>query len=55
MTTTNQVKCDCESCECIVSLSDAILKDGKHYCGEACANQHPHGDGCGHPGCNCHG
>ncbi len=54
MTTVNQMKCACESCLCIVSLSEAITKDGKAYCSEACANHHPNGDGCGHADCNCH-
>ncbi len=54
MTAENQVKCACDSCHCMVSLSDGLVKDGKYYCGEACANQHPNGEGCGHTGCNCH-
>ncbi len=53
MSTVTQMKCACESCLCIVSLSEAIVKDGKHYCGEACANGHPAGQGCGHTGCGC--
>jgi len=53
MTTITQVKCACETCVCIVSLSDAIVKDGKYYCGEPCANKHTGGSGCGHAGCNC--
>jgi Prokaryotic metallothionein. len=35
MTTVTQMKCACESCLCVVSLSDAVMKDGKPYCGEA--------------------
>ncbi|MDF5724015.1 MAG: metallothionein [Rhizonema sp. PD37] len=54
MTSVNQMKCACESCLCIVSLSNAVMKDGKPYCGENCANHHPEGEGCGHPGCTCH-
>ncbi|GEM_PF-140238 len=53
MSTVTQMKCACESCLCVVSLSDAIQKDGKPYCGEACANGHPAGQGCGHTGCTC--
>ena len=53
MTTVTQMKCACEPCLCIVSLEQAIHKDGKHYCSEACANQHQDGSGCGHTGCNC--
>lgn len=54
MTVVTQMKCACESCNCVVSLSDAVMKDGKAYCSEACANGHPGGGGCGHPGCSCH-
>lgn len=54
MTTVNQMKCACVSCLCIVSLSDAINKDGKPYCSNACANGHSEGEGCGHTGCSCH-
>jgi hypothetical protein len=53
MTTVTQMKCACEPCLCVVNLSDAIEKDGKHYCSEACANGHQSGDGCGHAGCGC--
>lgn len=53
MTTVNQMKCACESCLCVVPLSDALMKEGKAYCGEACANSHPAGQGCGHKGCTC--
>ncbi|MBR8840306.1 MAG: metallothionein [Stigonema ocellatum SAG 48.90 = DSM 106950] len=49
----NQMKCACESCLCVVSLSDAIMKDDKPYCSETCANHHPDGEGCGHTGCTC--
>jgi hypothetical protein len=54
MTTVNQMKCACPDCLCIVNLNDAVMKDGKAYCGEACANGHPEGAGCGHTGCGCH-
>ncbi len=53
MTSVTQMKCACESCLCIVSLSSAVMKDDKPYCGEACANGHPGGQGCGHTGCGC--
>jgi hypothetical protein len=46
-------KCACESCKCEVSTDSALQKDGKYYCSETCANGHPDGTGCGHPGCNC--
>lgn len=53
--TATQLKCACESCVCIVNVTDAVLKDGKYYCGDACANGHPDGVGCSHAGCECHG
>ena len=54
MTTVTQMKCACENCLCVVSLADAIQKDGKPYCSEACADGHPQGSsGCGHTGCGC--
>ena len=51
--TVTQMKCACASCVCIVNISDAIQKDGKYYCSDACANGHPHGAGCSHHGCEC--
>jgi metallothionein len=53
MTNVNSMKCACESCLCVVSLSEAIEKNSKYYCGESCANGHTDGEGCGHQGCNC--
>ncbi|HEY9706879.1 MAG TPA: metallothionein [Oculatellaceae cyanobacterium] len=47
------VKCACNSCECVVSTSDAVQKDDKLYCSDACASGHTNGKGCGHTGCNC--
>jgi len=52
-TTVTQMKCACPSCLCVVSVTDAVIKDGKAYCGEECANNHPNGQGCGHTGCDC--
>ena len=55
MATVTQMKCACESCLCVVSLEDAVLKDGKYYCCDACANGHPEGSSCcGAPACGCH-
>lgn len=54
MTTVSQMKCACEPCLCIVSVEAAIEKDGKFYCSDVCANDHPNGHGdCGHQGCTC--
>jgi metallothionein len=53
MTTVTQMKCACKPCLCIVSLTDAIMKDGQAYCGEGCASGHAAGQGCGQTGCGC--
>jgi metallothionein len=53
MATATQLKCACNSCLCEVSLESAVLKDGKNYCSEACANGHQNGQVCGRAGCNC--
>ncbi len=54
MTTVTQMQCACKDCLCVVALESAVVKDGKHYCSDACANGHPDGAGCGHKGCDCH-
>ena len=54
MTTVTQMKCACESCLCVVAMEQALVKDGKPYCSDACANGHVDGKGCGHSGCDCH-
>lgn len=54
MTTVTQMKCACESCLCIISIENAVKKNGQNYCSEVCANGHPDGTtGCGHEGCGC--
>ena len=53
MTTVTQMKCACEACLCVVSLEQAVQKEGKYYCSDACANGHENGSGCGHEGCGC--
>ncbi|AFY79073.1 Prokaryotic metallothionein [Pleurocapsa sp. PCC 7327] len=53
MTTVTSMKCACESCLCIVSLENALQKNGKYYCCEACADGHVNEKGCGHTGCTC--
>ncbi|WP_309735390.1 metallothionein [Chamaesiphon sp. OTE_75_metabat_556] len=54
MTNATQVKCACNSsCLCNVSLETAVLKDGKSYCSQACADGHPNGQTCGRSGCTC--
>ncbi|MDB9525524.1 metallothionein [Oscillatoria sp. CS-180] len=54
MTTVTQMKCACEDCLCIVDTSQAVEKDDRYYCSEACASGHMEGSGCGHKGCTCH-
>ena len=51
--TVTQMKCACPSCLCIVNISDAISKEGKYYCSDACAKGHSEGAGCSHAGCGC--
>jgi hypothetical protein len=53
MVTVTQMKCACESCLCVVSIEDAIQKNGKSYCSQECAEGHPEGKGCGHSSCGC--
>ncbi|WP_460200518.1 metallothionein [Scytonema sp. NUACC21] len=53
MTNVTQMKCACDSCLCIISIPDAVNKDGKYYCSEACAEGHTKTKGCGHSGCGC--
>lgn len=53
MTTVTQMKCACPNCLCIVSIEDAINKDGKYYCSEGCAEGHQTIKGCKHNGCGC--
>ncbi|MEC4985245.1 MAG: metallothionein [Oscillatoria sp. PMC 1068.18] len=53
MATATSMKCACESCKCVVSLEEAIQKNGKYYCCENCANGHPEGKACKHHDCEC--
>lgn len=32
MTTVTQMKCACDSCLCVVSVDEAVVKNGKYYC-----------------------
>ena len=50
-----QQKCACADCVCIVNINDAIKKDDRNYCSQACAEGHSSGAGCDHAGCACHG
>ena len=53
MATVTSMKCACENCLCVVSLEDAVKKDDKYYCCEACANGHANNKGCEQSGCGC--
>lgn len=53
MTTATQVKCECGTCSCVVAPEAIIIKDGKNYCSEACANGHQNGQACVKSGCGC--
>ena len=55
MVEVTQQKCACADCVCIVSVNDAVKKDGRNYCSDACATGHTAGAGCEHAGCACHG
>ncbi|MDQ2695887.1 MAG: metallothionein [Pseudomonadota bacterium] len=51
-----RVKCACGGgCNCEVAKKDAVEKNGKYYCCDACAGNHPGGKGCQHSGCGCSG
>jgi metallothionein len=53
MATVTQMKCACKSCLCVISLADAIMKDDKPYCSDACAKGHVGGEGCAQTSCGC--
>ena len=55
MVEVTQQKCACADCVCIVNINDAIKKDDRNYCSQACAEGHSSGAGCNHAGCACHG
>ncbi len=55
MSNAESEKCACPDCVCTVHPDEALTRDGKRYCGTACADGHRDGSGCGHRGCNCHG
>ncbi len=54
-TVVTQMKCACQSCLCIVSLSDAVMNESKAYCSSACATGHKDKAGqCAQSACGCH-
>ncbi len=46
MTEIRQVECECPDCHCVLPTEDAVIRDGKPYCGEACACAHEDGSDC---------
>ena len=44
--------CDCPKCSCKLG-AHPIARHGKHYCCEACAKHHEHGEECSSKGCKC--
>ncbi|MGA9701429.1 metallothionein [Pseudomonas sp.] len=45
--------CACPHCKCVLGV-DAIMKDGKGYCCQGCAEHHAHGEPCAAAtGCEC--
>jgi hypothetical protein len=53
--TVERVKCACSDCICVVDVDKGVKRDGRIYCGDACAEHHKSGNGCNHAGCTCHG
>jgi hypothetical protein len=53
MTSVTLMKCACESCLCVVSIGDAVSKNGKYYCSEGCAEGHKTIKGCSNTACGC--
>ncbi|MEM6613741.1 MAG: metallothionein [Cyanobacteria bacterium P01_C01_bin.72] len=51
--TVTQMKCACTPCLCVVSIDDAITKEGKYYCSDACATNHSEGASCCQASCEC--
>ena len=51
-----RVKCACNDCVCEMPVNQSIEHNGRHYCSDACAQQHASGaTGCDHAGCKCQG
>lgn len=46
-------KCACQDCNCQLGET-AVMKDGKGYCCQGCAEHHAHGEPCASAtGCEC--
>ncbi|VVN88334.1 metallothionein [Pseudomonas fluorescens] len=44
--------CACKDCNCKIG-EHSIVRHGKHYCCQACADHHPNGEACASTGCKC--
>lgn len=53
MSSTTLVKCSCGRCSCEISLEQAIEKENKYYCCQACANGHTSDASCKMSDCHC--
>jgi len=51
--TIDRVKCACSVC--VVDVEKGVKRDGRIYCGKACAEHHKGGAGCQHAGYTCYG
>jgi metallothionein len=47
------MKCACQTCLCVISTADAVQKDNKYYCSQACAEGHKTIKGCANSSCGC--
>ncbi len=47
--------CACPDCQCKVNEGHRVLRNGKEYCSDACADGHANGEGCCDGACHCHG
>jgi len=50
---TSSSQCACSGCTCSCSADNAIERDGKRYCSQACADLHPNGQPCPSSSCHC--
>lgn len=48
----NEQRCCCNHCSCTVG-ANAVVRDGKAYCCEACAAGHSDGEPCRMADCKC--
>ncbi|WP_176511142.1 metallothionein [Pseudomonas faucium] len=48
----NEQRCACEHCSCTVG-ENAVMREGKAYCCEACASGHRGGEPCRMGNCTC--